>query len=128
MILFDSDVAIDVLRGLPQAAAWYATLPQNEIIILPGYVAMEVIGGTRDSKDLRDTERWVAACKVVWIEPSLCERAYQTLAQVHLRNAIGVLDILIAQVAISLRLPLHTLNQKHFDVVPGLTTVRPYTR
>jgi predicted nucleic acid-binding protein len=65
---------------------------------------------------------------MVWLEPELCQTAYQVLPAVHLRNAIDPVDLLIAQVAISLDLPLYTFNQKHFDVVPGLKTIRPYTR
>ena len=89
---------------------------------------MELIFGTLDAKDQRETERWLARCRVTWIEPDFCERAYQVLATAHLGNAIGVIDALVAEVAISLGLSLYTFNQKHFDVVSGLKTIRPYTR
>ena len=128
MILLDSDVAIDVLRGLPPAINWFSARPQDEVVIIPGYVAMELIWGTRDTQDQRETERWLSQFQIAWIEPTQCQQAYQTLNAVHLRNAIDTLDMLIAYVAISLDLPLYTFNQKHFDVVPGLKTIRPYTR
>ena len=128
MLLLDSDVAIDVLRGVPPAVAWFNNLSRDERIILPGYVAMEVIAGTRDATDQQQTERWVSECGIVWLEPGLCASAYRALLNVHLRNAIGVLDVLVAQVALSLDLPLLTFNQKHFDVLPALKTIRPYTR
>ena len=128
MIILDSDVAIDVLRGLAPAVTWFGSCPQDEVVIIPGYVAMEVIWGTRDARDQRETERWLAQFQMVWLEPELCHRAYQTLVAVHLRNAIDTLDLLVAQVAMSLDRPLCTFNQKHFDVVPGLKTIRPYRR
>jgi len=128
LIVLDSDVAIDFLRGLPPAVAWVQSLPLDEVVIIPGYVAMKVIWGTRDAKDQLRTEKWLSACKVVCLEPALCESAYRSLLEVHLKNAIGVLDLLVAQIAISLNLPLYTFNQKHFDVVPALKTIRPYVR
>lgn len=48
--------------------------------------------------------------------------------QVHLANAIGILDMLIAHTAIDMNLPLHTFNLKHYAAVPGLQTIQPYAR
>jgi predicted nucleic acid-binding protein len=128
LIVLDSDIAIDILRGLPAAVTWFGNLPRDEGIFIPGYVAMEIIWGARGAQDQRQTEQWLSICNIVWLEPSLCEQAYRTLLDVHLKNAIGVLDLLVAQVAVSLNLPLHTFNQKHFDAVIGLATIRPYER
>ena len=47
MLLLDTDVMIDVLRGHPPAVAWLGTV-RTEVIALPGYVAMELIQGCRD--------------------------------------------------------------------------------
>ena len=128
MIVLDSDVVIDIQRGIPPAVIWFNGLPQSETVIIPGYVAMEVICGTRDDADQRKTERWLSSCRIVWLEPDLCQQAYKTLLSVHLQNAIDEFDVLIAQVAISLQQPLYTFNQKHFDAIAGLKTLRPYTR
>ena len=128
MIVLDSDVTIDILRGLTPAVGWFDQLPDDQILINPGYVALELIWGTKDTKDQRTTENWLADCKIVWLEPEVYEQAYRLLVSLHLKNAIGVFDVLIAQVAISLDVPLHTFNQKHYNAVPGLRTVRPYVR
>lgn len=89
---------------------------------------MEIIWGTRDSQEQERTEQWLADCSIVWLRPALCERAFDTLLNVHLKNAIGAFDLLIAQVAISANVVLYSFNQKHLNVVPGLRTIRPYTR
>jgi predicted nucleic acid-binding protein len=128
LILFDSDVAIDVLRGRPPAVEWFDSLPANEVLIVLGFVAMELIFGSRNSADLADTEQWHARFRTVWLEPELCQKARETLARIHLTNAIGVIDMLAAQVALSLDLPLYTFNEKHFRVVPGLRIIQPYSR
>lgn len=128
MIVLDSDVAIDVLRGIAPALDWFRGRPQDEVVVIPGYVAMEIIWGTRDAQDQRNTERWLSQFQIVCLEPNLAQAAYETLIAVHLRNAIDGIDSMVAQVAISLGEPLCTFNQKHFNIVPGLKTIRPYTR
>jgi len=42
MILLDTDIVIDVLREYPPAVAWFQSVA-NEEIVLPGFVAMELI-------------------------------------------------------------------------------------
>jgi tRNA(fMet)-specific endonuclease VapC len=128
VIVFDSDVAIDVLRGIEPAVAWFHGLADDEQLVVPGYVAMEVVVGTKDGDDLEHAQRWLARCDIVWLDPLLSAEALKKLSQYHLQNAIGVLDVLIAQVAISLKSPLYTFNQKHFSVVADLETIRPYSR
>jgi predicted nucleic acid-binding protein len=128
VIILDTDVAIDIRRGTPAAVAWFSSLPETEIIVLPGFVAMELVMGTKDKKDLHDTRKWLSRCRIVWIQPGACQTAYQRLMDVHLGNALSVLDALIAQVAISLDLPLYTFNQKHFNAIRQLKTIRPYNR
>ncbi len=56
--------------------------------------------------------------EVVW--------AQNQLAQYHLSHNIGVLDCLIASSAYRLKLPLYTLNIKHFQPMIGELAQRPY--
>jgi predicted nucleic acid-binding protein len=51
MILLDSDVMIDLLRQYPPAVEWFDTLEDEEEIILPGYVVMELIQGCRNKTE-----------------------------------------------------------------------------
>jgi predicted nucleic acid-binding protein len=128
VILLDSDVAIAILRQVPAAIAWASALPPDELFAIPGYVALELIQGCLNAKEQRDTEKWISRARTVWIEPAECFNAFQTLRRVHLGNAIGAFDVLIAQTALFLSLPLHTFNQKHFNAVTGLVTIPPYVR
>lgn len=40
-VLLDTDILIDIQRGVPQAIEWFRLLP--EIPAIPGMVAMEII-------------------------------------------------------------------------------------
>ncbi len=51
MIILDTDVVIDLLRGLPQAVEWFEE-QTDEQFILPGYAAMELVQGCRSKAEL----------------------------------------------------------------------------
>ena len=50
MILLDTDVMVDVLRGHVPARDWLASVTLQEIGI-PGLVAMELLQGCRDARE-----------------------------------------------------------------------------
>ncbi len=48
--------------------------------------------------------------------------------QYHLSHGVGMLDVLIAQTALALEVPLYTFKQKHYQFLSALQTVQPYPR
>ena len=69
MILLDSDVMIDLLRQYPPAVEWFDTLEDEEEVILPGYVVMELIQGCRNKIEQERLQQELAICGVVWPSP-----------------------------------------------------------
>src|SRR4051812_1098951 len=126
MIIIDTDIAIDVLRSFPAALAWLNSLPADENVVVSGYTALELFAGAHNAAEQRSVEAMVARFKAKWPTGASRERALQDYRKLHLSNAIGTFDVLIAHTAIELGLPLHTFNVKHFQHVPGLTTIQPY--
>ena len=127
MLLVDTDVVVDVLRGYPPAVAWLTSL-ENEEIGFPGLVAMELIYGCRNSQEQRRLVEFLGAYDLLWPSSETCLRSLELLAEVHLRNNIGILDCLIGQMALDLGQPLCTFNRKHYSHVPGLELVEPYQK
>ena len=128
MILLDSDVMIDLLRGYPPAVAWLETLDEEEEIVLSGFVVMELIQGCRNKAEQERLQRTVAPYGVVWLTSEECDRALGHFLQYHLSHGAGLLDVLIAQTALALGMPLYTFNQKHYQFLSELQTVQPYAR
>ena len=126
MIFVDTDVLVDILRNRAAATAWLNA--QTELIAASGFSCFELIDGTESSADLRATRKLMQRLDVHWLSAAHCEVAMATFQSVHLGNAIGIVDMLIAQTAISLGVPLHTFNTKHYAAVPDLQTIQPYTR
>jgi predicted nucleic acid-binding protein len=128
MILLDSDVVIDLLRQHPPAVAWLDTLDEDEEIVLPGYVVMELIQGCRNKEEQERLQRALMPYGVVWPMPADCDRALELFLEYHLSHRAGLLDVLIAQTALALGMPLYTFNQKHYQFLSELQTIQPYAR
>lgn len=126
MLVLDTDVLIDVQRGHVAALAWFSSLPNLPSI--PGLVLMELIQGAKNAKQVRDVLRLTAPLPVVWPTTADCQRALADFTAYHLSHGLGLLDTVIAAIAVGLSAELCTFNGKHYRVVPGLVTVQPYTR
>jgi len=127
MIFLDSDIVIDFLRRYPPAISWLESLG-DEKLSLSGYVAMELMQGCNNKIELQQIRKLIANFEVVWATAETCNQALEVFAEYNLSHGLGLIDALIGQTAISLGVPLHTFNVKHYAVIPMLTTVQPYER
>ncbi len=127
MILLDTDVVVDLLRRVPQAVAWFDSLADEELV-LPGFVAMELIQGCRSRAELKVLQDGIRDMLVVWPSPEVCDGALHTYSASRFSHGVGLIDALVGQLAASLDLPLHTFNRKHYAGVAHLKMVAPYQR
>ena len=127
MVFLDTDVMIDLLRQYPPAVAWLDSL-ESEEIVLPGFVAMELIQGCRDKTEQGEMDRELRAYSVDWPSPAACDDALFVFAGYHLSHGLGILDALIGQMAVAMNIPLYTFNKKHYSIIPNLKIVHPYEK
>jgi predicted nucleic acid-binding protein len=125
--LVDTDVLIDAIRGFPPALEW---LRQNErgSFQIPGIVAMEIVQGSRNAADLKRLLRFLHRFDLVWPNAEDFVRAYSLLTSFRLTTGLRIADCLIAAMALNRSALLYTFNLKHFQAVPGLNAVAPYSR
>ena len=128
MILLDSDVLIDLLRSYAPAVEWFDALPEDEELVVSGYVVMELIQGCRNKAEQDRVQRELVTYGVVWLSPADCDQALAVFAACRLSHNAGLLDVLIGQTAVAMGLPLHTFNQRHYSVISGVQTVQPYPK
>ncbi len=126
MDMLDTDILIDVQRGHPPALAWFAGL--NELPAVSGFVVMELLQDARNAHETRQSLKLVAPLQIVWPSSLDCQRALSDFAAYHLSHGLGLLDSLIAACAIGVSATLYTFNAKHYQAVPDLKAVAPYTR
>jgi predicted nucleic acid-binding protein len=127
LILVDTDILIDVMRKYPPALQWLGSLSEEEILV-PGYVAMELVQGCRNKAEQDTVLRELRKFHLVWPAAATCDQAFETFTELRLSAGVGIIDTLIGQTAVELGLPLHTFNVKHYSPIPGLQTVQPYRR
>lgn len=128
MILLDSDVLIDLLRKYPPAVVWFNALPEDEELVVSGYVVMELIQGCRNKAEQERVHQEIGVYGVIWLSPTECDKALEIFATYRLSHNAGLLDVLIGQTAVSLGVPLHSFNQRHYRFIPGIQTVQPYVK
>src|SRR5688572_6830627 len=118
MILVDTDVLIDCLRGTEPAEKW---LEQSavEALGIPGIVAMELLVGCRNRAELQRVQQFLNRFPVAWPEAIEFAKAHELLATHRLTSALSIPDCVIAAMSLHRKARLYSFNAKHFQVVPG---------
>lgn len=117
---------IDVQRGHEPALEWFASLP--DLPAVPGFMVMELLQDARNKQEVRRALRLVEPLPLIWPAETDCNRALSDFTVYNLSHGLGLLDALIAACAIGSSASLCTFNAKHYQPVPGLRTVQPYSR
>jgi len=127
MILLDTDILIECLRGRPLAAEWLSTAAGQEFGV-PGIVAMELVAGCRNRSEQDQIQRFAGRFPVLWPEAAEFALAFDLLIAHRLISGLGIPDCLIAAMALHRKVPLYSFNLKHFAKIPGLEVREPYAR
>jgi len=125
MIMLDTDILIDLIRGHPAALSWLGSLPVRPLV--SGFAALELAFGSQNAVELANVSAFLAQFRILW--PAEVEAAHSLeYARLKLSHGVGVLDALTAAIALRRRVPLGTFNVRHFGAIPGLATAQPYAR
>lgn len=128
MILIDSDVAIDLLRGFNNSQDWLFKLPETEEVMLSGYSVVELLEPTKNKIRQQEIQRFTSRFRLLWPSPESSQLALELWAKYRLSHGVGPFDALIGCTALDYGIPLCTFNKKHFRVIPGLNLLQPYSR
>ena len=117
-VLLDGDVLVDYLRGLPAAGRYVDGLTVTPTC--SEVTRVEVLRGMR-SHERRVTERFLATIRWVGVDEEISTLAGDLGRRFRRSHgALGVADLVIAATAERHKLPLATLNVRHFPMFPGL--------
>jgi hypothetical protein len=128
MLLLDTDVMVDLLRGNPPAARWIRSRDPQETLAVVGLVVMELQQGCRNRQELNQLRRDLRGVELLWPTIADFERALDSFGEARLSHGTDLIDALIGECAVGLGLPLHTFNVRHFAGIPHLQTIQPYVR
>lgn len=121
MKLVDTSVAIDHLRGLPEAVELLSSMIEAEELLLASEVVrFELLAGVRKG-EAEALERFFSALSWVPVGEEVSRTAGE-LAQRHRRSHSGIddADYLIAATSLLLEAELLTTNVRHFPMLAGL--------
>jgi predicted nucleic acid-binding protein len=118
MIVVDTNVLVDVLRGVPEAVAAVADTEGG--LFIPSVVRFEILAGARETEMPRVTAL-LDACHAVPIDSVVADVAGE-LSRRYRRSDGGIdaIDYLVAATAVLLQTSVMTLNVKHFPMFVGL--------
>jgi predicted nucleic acid-binding protein len=125
VILVDSDVLIEHLRGKEPARDWLMQARQSSGPLAISVVSMTEVAGSMRQPVRREVMRLLGSMQRFEITEQVAWRAAM-LMQEHRRphSGIGLGDYLIAATALTEGLELATLNVRHYPMFPGLS--RPF--
>ena len=118
MILVDTNILIDYLRGRPDAIAWLEALEERTAI--SAISVLELYAGARGQRDERDIIALREQLTCLPAGEEITERAGAILRHYSMSHGIDIPDAIIAATAEHHGLRLATLNVKHFPMFPKL--------
>jgi len=123
-MLVDTDILIDYLRG--QAAA-VAFLEANiDSVSISAVTVAELFQGVREGRERTELATMLSAMVVLPLTQEIAEQAGLFRRDYRASLGCGLADCMIAATAAKHRLELATLNARHFQMLPQVTT--PYTK
>lgn len=118
LIVLDTTVMIDLLRGSPDARSFRDALDRQ--ITCSELTRVELLTGMR-STERRSTERLFSVIRWIPVDEGIARHA-GSLGRRYRRShaGIGTVDLIIAATALELDAPLATVNVRHFPMFGGL--------
>ena len=124
MILLDTDILVDFLRGYSKAVSYVKA--HTDRIILSSIVVAELYAGIRDNTELIELDELVSLFTVVPVTPDLAKAGGLYKGDYKKSHGIGLADAIMAATAESQDAELKTLNIKHYPMLKGVKP--PYTK
>jgi tRNA(fMet)-specific endonuclease VapC len=121
MIVADSDVLIDFLRGSGEGARRVAIELGTRSFATTAITEFELRSGARTARQRRAVDLLLEAMTVLPFGPEEARRAAEIRLQVESEGQpIGMADYLIAGICVAADGVLLTRNRKHFERIKGL--------
>ena len=124
-LVIDTDILIDVGRGIPEATAYVHAKEQSYRLLISTITALELMIGARNKTELRKIERFLQRFVVVKTSEAIADTATNLIRQYRLSHGLLLADAFIAATAIVNSAPLASKNQRDYRFVTQLTLL-PY--
>jgi len=123
--IVDTDIIIDVGRGIPEAANCLQGLKSSSRLAISVVTQMELIVGCTNKLELRTLEKFLQQFDVIRIDQPISDKAVDLLRLYRLSHGLLIADGLIAATAITYESPFVTKNQRDYRFIQNLNLL-PY--
>lgn len=117
MILVDTDIFVDSLRGIPSANDFI--LRNMEEIRITHFSVLELPAGAK-SKAEQNKLLKSFSFSILSVNEEIMTSAISIFMEFGLKQGTGIIDSVIASAAIYYNVPLYTRNLKHYKNISGL--------
>lgn len=125
LLILDTDILIDVLRGDADAILFLQTKGQQFQLAISAVIQMELIVGCRNKAELQALERFLQRFQLLKVTESISDRAADLLRQYRLSHGLLIPDAMIAATALDYNEPFVSKNQRDYRFIAGLNLL-PY--
>jgi len=125
VILVDSDVLIDVIRGVSAGIQCLDEVSEESEVAISIATQMELIVGCRDKADLRSLDHFLEPFHLLEINNQICQICINLLKTYRLSHGLFMTDALIAATALALDCPFISKNQRDYKFIERLQLL-PY--
>ena len=124
VILVDTSILIDYYRKTDKSkSAWINLIDQGYEFAISVITKYELYSGATQSQ-ISFWDTIISAILVIPFDESCVETAVQLNSSLKKkRKQIDIADLFIAATAVNLKLPIATLNKKHFERINEVTIV-----
>ncbi|MDW8322551.1 MAG: type II toxin-antitoxin system VapC family toxin [Burkholderiales bacterium] len=126
MLLIDTDVLIDFLRGRPEALAYVAELPRETFVSV--ITVAELYVGVREGAERQALDDMLATFYILPLEVDTARLGGLLRRDYGKGHGVGLNDALIAASALKHELTLVTLNLRHYPMLPEHRRLLPYRK
>ena len=114
MVLIDSDVLIDYLRGLSAARNYFRSV---DAAAFSAVSVTELISGARNDEEEAAMNELFGTAHVVGVDENIAPEAGRLRRQFFRSHNVEIADALIAATSILYRLQLVTLKRRHYPML-----------
>lgn len=119
-LVIDTDILIDVSRGIPIAINRLQSEAENSTLAISSITQMELIVGCRNKTELQSLENFLQRYVVIKVNELITDKAIELLIQYRLSHGLLIPDGLIAATAIVTDTPLLSKNQRDYRFISEL--------
>ena len=119
IVLCDTNILIELTKGNPAIIQELKTIGLNNITI-SSISACEFMFGALNKQEMARIKRALKQIQTIHTNETISQIATDLVEQFALSHHLDVADAFIAATALEQKIPLYTLNKKHFRYIPNL--------